>query len=51
MQTHTRDEPAQRMTTLERSLAVLVKKGMVSQIDAERVANEPRVLEDELKRP
>lgn len=51
MQTHTRDEPAQRMTTLERSLAMLVKKGMVSQIDAERVANEPRVLEDELKRP
>jgi len=50
MQTHTRDETAQRMVTLERSLATLVHKGIVSQVDAERVANVPRVLEDELKR-
>jgi twitching motility protein PilT len=50
MQTHTRDEPGQRMTTLERSLAALVKAGTVSQVEAERVANDPRVLEDELKR-
>jgi twitching motility protein PilT len=50
MQTHTREEPGQRMTTLERSLAKLVKAGTVSQVEAERVANEPRVLEDELKR-
>lgn len=50
MQTHTREEPGQRMCTLERSLARLVKAGTVSQTEAERVANDPRVLEDELKR-
>jgi twitching motility protein PilT len=50
MQTHTREEPGQRMSTLERSLAKLVKQGIVSQVEAERVANDPRVLEDELKR-
>jgi hypothetical protein len=38
------------MSTLERSLAKLVKQGIVSQVEAERVANDPRVLEDELKR-
>ena len=38
------------MCTLERSLARLVKAGTVAQAEAERVANEPRVLEDELKR-
>lgn len=50
LQTNTRDEPRQRMTTLERSLATLVKAGTVSLAEAERVANEPRVLEDEMKR-
>ena len=50
MQTHTRDEPAQRMTTLERTLAALVNAGTISRFDAERAANEPRMLEDELGR-
>ncbi len=50
IQTHTRDEPAQRMSTLERSLAALVKAGTISRLEAERACNEPRVLEDELKR-
>ncbi len=50
IQTHTRDEPAQRMTTLERTLAQLVKDGTISRAEAERTCNEPRVLEDELKR-
>jgi twitching motility protein PilT len=50
IQTHTRDEPAQRMTTLERTLAQLVKAGTISRSEAERTCNEPRVLEDELKR-
>jgi twitching motility protein PilT len=50
IQTHTRDEPAQRMSTLERSLAMLVNAGTISRLEAERACNEPRVLEDELKR-
>jgi twitching motility protein PilT len=50
IQTHTRDEPAQRMTTLERTLATLVKAGTISRAEAERACNEPRVLEDELQR-
>jgi len=50
MQTHTRDEPSQRMTTFERSLARLVKAGTISKFEAERAASDPRVLEDELSR-
>lgn len=50
MQTHTRDEPGQRMTTLERTLATLVKRGIVAKADAERAVNEPRIFEDELNR-
>jgi len=50
MQTHTRDEPAQRMSSLERTLAQLVRDGKISRFDAERMANEPRILEDELQR-
>ncbi len=50
MQTHTRDEPAQRMSSLERTLAALVKSGKVSKMEAERAANVPRMLEDELNR-
>ena len=50
MQTHTRDEPGQRMSSLERSLAMLVRAGTVSKADAERNCNDPRILEDELNR-
>ncbi len=50
MQTHTRDEPGQRMTTLERTLARLVKSGKVARHEAERAANHPPVFEDEMRR-
>lgn len=50
LQINTRDEPGQRMTTLERSLAQLVHKGIVARHEAERVANKPQAFEDEMKR-
>jgi twitching motility protein PilT len=50
LQTHTRDVPAQRMTTYERSLACLVRAGKISRAEAERAANHPQILADELKR-
>lgn len=49
MQTQTRDVSNQRMQTLERSLADLVRSGVVELADAERAANKPPVLEDDLK--
>ena len=48
MQTHTRDEPEQRKVTFERSLAKLVRAGRISRAEAERAANHPQVLADEL---
>ena len=50
MQTHTRDVPEQRMTTFERSLARLYRAGIITKAEAERVANHPQILSDELKR-
>jgi twitching motility protein PilT len=50
MQINTRDEPAQRMTTLERSLAKLVHAGIVARHEAERAANNVAALNDELAR-
>jgi len=50
MQINSRDEPAQRMTTMERSLAHLVHKGIVPRHEAERAANQTPAYEDELKR-
>ena len=50
MQINTRDEPAQRMTTLERSLAQLVHQGKVALHEAERAANRLPSFEDEMKR-
>ena len=50
MQTHTRDVPEQRMTTFERTLARLHREGKVSRAEAERAANHPQILADELKR-
>ena len=41
---------AQRMTTLERSLAQLVRDGKVARHEAERVANNLTAFEDEMKR-
>lgn len=51
MQMHTRDVPGQRMTTMERSLARLVRDGKVSVFEAQRACNQPQVFEDEMKKP
>ena len=50
LQTHTKDKPEERMTTLERSLAGLVAAGKVSPLEAEKWANHPAVFADEMKR-
>ncbi|HUU42639.1 MAG TPA: PilT/PilU family type 4a pilus ATPase [Planctomycetota bacterium] len=50
IQTQTKDLPAERMTTLERSLARLVREGVVSAKEAEKWANHPSSLLDELAR-
>jgi len=50
MQTQTKDVPAERMVTLERSLAELVRQGVVAQQEAERWANHPSTFIDEMKR-
>lgn len=50
LQTHTRDVPEQRMTTFERSLAKLYRAGKISMAEAERAANHPQILADELAR-
>lgn len=50
LQTQVRDAPGQRMCTLERSLANLVKAGRITAAEAERACNHPPVLADEFKR-
>jgi len=50
LQTHTRDVPDQRMTSFERSLALLVREGKVALSEAQRCANHPQILADELER-
>ncbi|MBD3284683.1 PilT/PilU family type 4a pilus ATPase [Candidatus Uhrbacteria bacterium] len=50
MQTHTRDESGQRMTTMERTLARMVEQGVISRFQAEQAANEPQALVEEMKR-
>lgn len=50
LQTQTRDVPAQRMISLERSLALLVRAGKIARHEAERTANRPGEFEDEMKR-
>lgn len=50
LQTQTQDVPEQRMCTLERSLAMLVRKGDIDVFDAERYANHVAALTDELQR-
>jgi twitching motility protein PilT len=50
LQTQVRDAPGQRMSTLERSLANLVKQGRITQAEAERACNHPPVFADEMKR-
>lgn len=50
MQTQTRDVPEQRMCTIEHALAVLVRQGKITREDAERNANNPSVMSDQLTR-
>lgn len=49
LQTRTKDVPEERMLTLERSLALLVKKGLVSPLEAEKWANHRQTFLDEMK--
>ena len=49
LQTHTKDVPEERMCTLERSLAQLVRDGKVAPLEAENWANHPAVFLDEMK--
>lgn len=48
LQTQTKDQPDERMTTMERSLANLVRAGVITQKEAESYANHPSGLADEL---
>ncbi|RIK67105.1 MAG: twitching motility protein [Planctomycetota bacterium] len=50
LQTRTKDVPEERMTTLERSLAVLVRRGVISPLEAEKWANNPQAFMEEMQR-
>lgn len=50
MQTHVADRQDQRMSTLERSLAKLVRDGVIEPFEAEKQANHVPVFLDELQR-
>jgi len=50
MQTQTKDTTPERMITLERSLAELVRAGKVTPLEAEKWANHPSTFIDEMKR-
>ena len=50
LQTRTKDTTEERMTTLERSLATLVHRGTITPLEAEKRANHPQTLIDELQR-
>ncbi len=50
LQSHTRDTPEERMMTLERSLALLVKAGLINPLEAEKWANHPTSFADEMQR-
>jgi len=49
LQTRTKDVPDERMTTLERTLARLVRAGTVTALEAEKWANHPNAFLDELQ--
>lgn len=50
MQTKTKNLTAERMTTMERSLALLVARGTITQDEAEKWANDRQCFADELHR-
>ena len=49
LQTRTKDTPEERMTTLERSLAMLVRRGVVTPLEAEKWANNPQAFVEEMQ--
>ena len=49
LQTRTKDVSAERMLTLERSLATLVHSGKATALEAEKFANHPTVFQAEIK--
>ncbi|HUN82702.1 MAG TPA: PilT/PilU family type 4a pilus ATPase [Phycisphaerae bacterium] len=49
LQTRTKDVPEERMTTLERSLAVLVRTGKITPLEAEKWANNPQAFLEEMQ--
>ena len=49
LQTRTNDVPEERMLTLERALAQLVRAGKISPLEGEKWANHPTVFLDELQ--
>jgi len=50
LQTRTKDIPSERMVTLERSLVSLVRRGIVTPLEAEKWANNPNAYVDEMRR-
>ncbi len=50
LQTKTKDIPEERMTTMERSLAMLVRKGIVTPLEAEKWAEDRAAFLDEMQR-
>jgi twitching motility protein PilT len=50
LQTRTKDLSEERMTSMERSLAMLVKKGVVAPMEAEKWANDRQAFFDEMQR-
>lgn len=49
LQTRTKDTPEERMTTLERSLAMLVRRGAITPLEAEKWANNPQAFIEEMQ--
>jgi twitching motility protein PilT len=51
LQTRTKDVPNERMTTMERSLAILVRRGVIAPLEAEKWANNPSAFLEEMQQP
>lgn len=49
LQTRTKDVPDERMTSMERSLAILVKQGVVAPLEAEKWAGDPAAFLDAMQ--
>jgi twitching motility protein PilT len=50
MQTRTKDITEERMTTMERSLAILVRAGKITPLEAEKWVNNPSAFVEEMQR-